>query len=520
MSAAEEIIESPQVARPRSVPILNQVLDFLSSVRFGVVQLCILVVLAMAGMLILQQNVEGFEAYYVSLTPAEKTVYGALGLFDIYHSWYFNAMLLLLSLNIILASIDHFPSAWKYLVKPKVTATRDWLLSQKQHAVLELSDNEAAAIEKIKSVFRANGFKPVVNQMTTKEYGVNSEGGRDFSVVLESKSTVVFGESGKINRLGAYVVHVALLTLFLGNFVFFTTSFDADVRMRPGETTDKIQLIKYNLDKKEKFDVKLPFTIECTDIQQTLINEGGSIDVTNTLDWRTEMKINDPAYGVTVAEASLNKPYTYRGYRFFQAQTIPIGNARNITLELTPQAGGDPIKVDIPRNGSTDLADGTKVDFTDFQPDFTFGSNGAPDTRSGEYNNPVAVLNVTPPGGDKIRVFAFAQKLADNIPVGAPKAGYKWRLIDFEKSPYAHVLSIKYDPYEASLIAWYFGGFGLVGALMFVFFFSHKRAWAQVVEKEDGTVEVVLAGDANRNNIAFADKFQKIADGLSQVQRG
>src|SRR3954449_9419557 len=119
MSAAEETIESPHVARPKSIPVLNQVLDFLSSVRFGVVQLCILVVLAMAGMLILQQNVEGFEAYYVSLTPAEKLVYGYLGLFDIYHSWYFNAMLLLLSLNIILASIDRFPSAWAYISKPK-----------------------------------------------------------------------------------------------------------------------------------------------------------------------------------------------------------------------------------------------------------------------------------------------------------------------------------------------------------------------------------------------------------------
>lgn len=127
-------------------------------------------------------------------------------------------------------------------------------------------------------------------------------------------------------------------------------------------------------------------------------------------------------------------------------------------------------------------------------------------------------MNVTPPGGDKIRVFAFAQKLADNVPVGAPKAGYKWRLVEFEKSPLAHVLSIKYDPYEASLIAWYFGGFGLVGALIFVFFFSHKRVWAQVVNKDDGTVEIVLAGDANRNNIAFGDKFSKIADDLRQKE--
>jgi len=71
---------------------------------------------------------------------------------------------------------------------------------------------------------------------------------------------------------------------------------------------------------------------------------------------------------------------------------------------------------------------------------------------------------------------------------------------------------------SASLIAWYFGGFGLVGALIFVFFFSHKRVWAQVTNRDDGTVEIVLAGDANRNNIAFGDKFNKIADDLRQKE--
>ena len=78
----------------------------------------------------------------------------------------------------------------------------------------------------------------------------------------------------------------------------------------------------------------------------------------------------------------------------------------------------------------------------------------------------------------------------------------------------AHVLSIKYDPFDASIIAWYFGGFGLVGALMFVFFLSHKRVWAHIEAKEDGTTEVVLSGEANRNQLAFQDKFKTIADDL------
>jgi len=102
--------------------------------------------------------------------------------------------------------------------------------------------------------------------------------------------------------------------------------------------------------------------------------------------------------------------------------------------------------------------------------------------------------------------------LADNMPVGAPKAGYKWRLSEFEKSPFAHILSIKYDPYNGAFIAWYFGGFGLCGALMFVFFFSHKRIWAHIETNEEGKTEVVLAGDANRSALAFDDKFKIIAN--------
>jgi len=513
MSAVEETIKSRPDTQRHSAPFLNRALDFLSSVRFGVFQLCILVVLAMAGMLVLQQNVQGFDAYYVSLTPAEKVVFGYLGLFDIYHSWYFNLVLLTLSLNIILASIDRFPSAWSYIRDPKKIATRDWLLAQPDNAVVDFdSSDEHDAAAKIKAIFEANGMKGSVSEVKSIEYGIDNDGRKDFSVVNNKTSTVVFGQMGQINRLGAYVVHVFLLTLFLGHFVALQTGFDADVRMIPGESTDEIQLIQFNLDKKEKFNVKLPFSMECTDIQQRLIDQNGSIDVNNTMDWRTQLKVTDPQYGEMIADVSLNSPLNYRGYRFFQAQTIPVGNARTIALDVTPQAGGQPIRANINRNGSTSLPDGTKVEFAEFLPDFAFGSDGKPDTKSGDYNNPVAVLNVTPPQGERLRVFAFAQKLADNIPVGAPKAGYKWRLAEFEKSPLAHILSIKYDPFSAAFIAWYIGGFGLIGALMFVFLFSHKRIWAQIEKNEDGTLSVVLGGDANRNRIAFGDKFKKIAD--------
>lgn len=516
MSAAEETIGAGRVGSAQ-VPIFDRVLNFFSSVRLGIVMLCVLVVLCMIGMLIVQQNVQGFDSYFASLTPAEKLVYGTLGFFDIYHSWYFNSLLLLLSLNILLASIDRFPSAWEYIKTPKVKATTEWLLSQKDHdSIGPLRIDEAKAAEKIREAFAAHGFVPRVTETESIAYGLDQDGNKNFNEIIRSKNTIVFGERGRLNRLGAYIVHVALLTLFLGHFVALRTGFDADVRMIPGDATDKIQMIQFDLDKKEKFDVQLPFTMTCTDIQQKLIDPKGSIDVTNTLDWRTQLKVEDPEYGTQIADVSMNKPFSYRGYRFFQAQTIPVGNARNISLDITPQSGGESVKLEIPRMGSAKLPDGTLVEYDQFLPDFSFNAQGDPDTRSGEYKNPVAVLNVTPPGGQRTRVFAFGSGIAENIPVGAPKLGYKWRLTEFEKSPFAHVLSIKYDPYNGAFIAWYFGGFGLIGALAFVFFFAHRRVWALIKRDESGQVEVILGGHSNRNQLAFEDKFKKLSSAVRE----
>jgi cytochrome c biogenesis protein len=527
MSAVEESIKTKEVSRPKAAPIVNQVLDFLSSVRFGIVLLCIMVFLSVLGMVFIQQNVQGFEASYALRTPAEKYVYGLLGLFDIYHSWYYIFLLLLLSLNIILASIDRFPSAWKYISEPKLTATRGWLLKQDQHEIVTLTgESEIDVSQQIRSALAHNGFSPRVTEETIESYAVDDEGKKDFSRTESKRLMFVFGENGKWNRLGAYLVHVFLLTLFLGHFVALQTGFDADIRLTPdtnpaiqrdfnvAQTTDAIQLIDINLDRQERYNVQLPFKITCTEIEQKLIDPNGSIEINNTLDWRTQIIIDDPQYGQTTADVSLNRPFTYRGYRFFQASAITMGSASTMTLELKPENGGEPVTVKLKRNETAELPDGTKIAYSTFVPDFIM-QGGQPSTRSGEYNNPAVVLDVTTPNGQSQKVFAFAAKLPENAPIAAPKAGYRWHLASYDKSPLAHVLSIKYDPFSAAFIAWYIGGIGLIFALIFVFFISHKRIWAMIEKKGGNEFEVVFGGNANRNNLAFGDKFKTIVDSLT-----
>jgi cytochrome c biogenesis protein len=528
MSAAEDTIKTSEIAKTKSPPIANQVLDFLSSVRFGIVLLCILVVLSMLGMLIIQQNVQGFDAFYATRTPAEKMIFGYLGLFDVYHSWYYIFLLGLLSLNIVLASIDRIPSAWKYISEPKLSATREFLLKQEQNAVVEtVGQDDKEIAEKIRNTFLQNGLSARITEETVTTYATDENGKKDFDKIESKNYLYVFGESGKWNRMGAYIVHVFLLILFMGHAVALITGFDADIRLTPdtnsqvlsefnvAQKTDTIQLIQFNLDKQERYNAQLPFTITCTEIEQKLIDQSSSIDISNTLDWRTQIKIDDPQYGTTIADVSLNKPFSYRGYRFFQASAITVGSASSMTLELAPEKEGEqPITVLLERNQTAELPNGTKIAYDNFLPDFIM-QGGQLATKSGEYNNPVAVLNVTPPNGETTRVFAFANKMPDNAPIAAPKAGYRWHLASYVKSPLAHVLSIKYDPFEAAFIAWYIGGFGLMGALCFVFFISHRRVWAMIEKKDDNNFEVILGGNTNRNNMAFQDKFNKIIESLN-----
>src|SRR5918912_3507718 len=165
MSAVEETkteVRVPQAPAGAEAPsFVTRALTFLSSVRLGVVLLVLLAAACMVGMLIVQQNVEGFDKYFADLTPAQKFLYGKLGFFDIYHAWYFNGLLLVLSLNIVLASIDRFPSAWTYISRKKLDASAHWLRGQEQSATVMLTQaaDAKAAAEQVASAFKENRLK-------------------------------------------------------------------------------------------------------------------------------------------------------------------------------------------------------------------------------------------------------------------------------------------------------------------------------------------------------------------------
>jgi cytochrome c biogenesis protein len=333
-------------------------------------------------------------------------------------------------------------------------------------------------------------------------------------VTEKDESTTLFAERGVWNRLGAYAVHVSLLTIFLGGFLTATRSQTGSMWITPGEASDQMLQQVFNIDHAttthavSQQKLQLPFQIEGLDIQQKLIDKAKFIDAGNTLDWLTRVKIKDET-GEREALIHLNNPYDYRGYRFFQASFQSLGSARTINLRVTPE-GGAPQDVQIPRNGEAKLSDGTRLFYAEFNPDFQIGRDGKPMIAAAEYNNPAARLEIIKPGGERREAWAFTEQFIQEIS-NAPflkssflnMGGYHFVLTDFEKVPHAHMLSIQHDP-GAGIV--YLGFTMLCLCLIGVFFFSHQRLWI-VVEGE----KVYLGGDANRNRLGFEDRVKRIA---------
>jgi cytochrome c biogenesis protein len=508
-AAAQAEVEKATTGDRQKPSGLNAVIDgflnLLSSVPFGIVLLVLLIIACMIGMLIQQQEIQSFPAYFAELTPAEKTVYGRLGFFDIYHAPYFHLLLLLLSLNIILASIDHFPASWSFISRKKLTASPTFAMAQKFKEKVELPQLDRQQLaERAAAAARKMRFKARVAEANDR--------------------TTIFAERGVWNRLGAYAVHVGLLTIFIGYFMT-SRGHTGSMPIRPNQKSDRIVKNEFNIDSATTEhainvrELQIPFTVECLDFQQKLINKNGSLDLGNTLDWLTTVRIHDPEKNqVTNAVIHMNTPYDYRGYRFFQASYNMPAIARVINLRVTPLGGGAPQEVTIKRGGEAKLADGTLLRYRGFHSNFEVGSDQkiAELTSSMSYQNPAANLEYVMPDGKRGQVWAFNEAYA-NMVANAPflkkfmeNDAHQFLLTDFERAPMLSVLSVQFDPGARVVYA----GFTILCMMLIaVFFFSHQRLWIVV---EDGNV--YLGGDANRNRLGFEDRAKKVAELIRQPQ--
>src|SRR6185295_6676204 len=156
--------------------------------------------------------------------------------------------------------------------------------------------------ERIAATWRKQGLRPRINK--------------------EAARVTVFAQRNVWNRFGAYVVHVALLTIFIGGFMTSRYGVGGQMELVPGESGSTFSTFENQLQGDQVKRAQMPFAVECTDLRQELIRPEGGLDVMNTIDWLSYIKITDNGKEVS-ALVHLNSPVDYRGYRFFQSSFTP-----------------------------------------------------------------------------------------------------------------------------------------------------------------------------------------------------
>jgi cytochrome c biogenesis protein len=545
------------VRTKKSESLVDKVLGVLSSVRFGIIMLSIVLICCMIGMFIMQVEVEDFPQYYAKLTPAQRTIYGKLDLFNIYHSKLFTLLLAITALNIILASIDRFPTAWQYVVKPKLKASPNFIRAQTFNHEANLKGDDQSLVPQIISTWRNQkeitsavnvarltaGF--ILGLLFISLYGLIEHSATfwilfipcvaasvlflvkglrfDVRVSEENGRKTIFGQMNSWNRLGAYIVHVALMFIFVGGFLTSQYGVSGMMEITPGETGNKFFTQQMNVDGPASGQATLPFNVECTDLQQKLIRPEGGLEATNTIDWLSYVKIKDGNFEKD-ALVHLNNPYDYKGYRLFQSKFTAFGFARSIVVRFEPTNGGEAREVTIPRNGSADVEGIGRVTYADFFPDFQIGEQGRPVSKSPDYHNPVAQLEIVLPDGKQRGALAFNPQMIETVlqETNNDKTGnhgenlllvngHKVILKEFEKAAMGHTLAVQYDPGRTPA---YIGFFLLCAALCGVFFFAHQRIWAVIEPVEKGS-KVYFGGNTNRNRQVFEGRFNSLVESVT-----
>ena len=105
--------------------------------------------------------------------------------------------------------------------------------------------------ENVRNVWRNHGFRAHINE--------------------ENKQVTVFAQRNAWNRLGAYVVHAALLTIFIGGFLTSRYGVGGAMEIQPGKTSNAFATREITVDGGRESQSSLPFQIECMDLEQKLI---------------------------------------------------------------------------------------------------------------------------------------------------------------------------------------------------------------------------------------------------------
>jgi cytochrome c biogenesis protein len=464
----------------KPVSLLRNSWQLVSSIKTGVVLLIAVVIVSAAGTLILQRPMTEPEEMQRAYSPQVLRVLDALGLTNVFHAWWFLALLVLVSLSIIAASIDRFPNAWRYYARPYRSTDESFRRAVAIKRQLPVA-SDAEGVRAAETALRKLGYKP--------------------ERVVTSNTQSVFAERGRISEMAVYIVHASLLLIFLGGIIDGVFGWNGFVSLVRGQQVTELAL-------RDGSSKTLPFAVRCDGAGQENYADG------SPKKWWSDLAVLESGREVLKKQIVVNDPLVYRGVRFYQASYGMTGDLDKLSLTAIPkQPGSHARDIELSLNQAVELDADTSVRLARFIPDYVV-SDGQVYSRSREPENPAAQLIVS------------SRKMAKDVDVWLPPipgfahnedSPYNFEPRDLQMT-YFTGLQVSHEPGQWAVWAGcLLMGLGLAAA----FYLVHTRIWAVTLRDDRGKSYLWIGGIANKNRSVFEEKFAALVRQVqTEIERG
>ncbi|PCD83910.1 cytochrome C biogenesis protein [Lysinibacillus fusiformis] len=458
--------------------IVDKIWNFFSSVKVGISLIIITLIAASIGTLLPQEfyvKASDMEkgAYYADVYGTFGKIYYTLGLSDLYSSWWFQILVGMLAVSIIIASLDRGIPLYKSLKNQRVKRHESFMKRQRIFGEGQITADAEETLDK------------VAQKMTEMRYSVRRDG------------SALLAEKGRFSRYGPYINHVGLIIFISGVMLRLVPGFyvDESIWVREGETRAITGMDGYFIENRD-------FILETHDnepqgeqVKQNVnvVAKNFQTDITlykqpkDAIPGDTENLEKVKDYSIRV-----NHPLKEDGYALYQMD-YRLNELKQMNFELINKASEKSLgKVEIDLTNPKkeyDLGNGSSVQILVYTPDFDGFENGEPQTKTSIPNNPAFLFKMTTPETPEGEV-SFVEIMQPPLePLGENQ--YRMKFAAAEMRDMSGITVRK----DSTIPILFVGGVIFMIGVVIGSYWNHRRLWLQV--EPDG--RVLMAAHVNKN---------------------
>jgi len=435
--------------------------DLFRSLKLTIFLLILLAILSILGTLITQNatSLEYIQRYGIGLYE----VLNFFNLFDMYHSWWFSAILILLVINLITCSMNRLPG----------------VLSQISRATgsEELKDAMLKTLPYVEKVRISTPVKEEEIRSCLKRWFKNPKR-------TEAESTVtLYSEKGRLSRLGVPITHLSILIILIGGLMGSIYGFKGFVNILEGETIDQM----YLRTRDEEIPKPLGFSVRCDDFKVTFYDLPGRKEK-HVREYKSLLSILENGKEILKRSVEVNHPLHYKGLAFYQSS---YGALNDVTLGIQWKEKKEKSLLKVLEGETVPIANSNSfLRVLKYSPQIHNLGEG------------VQVVFLKP--NQEPRAFWVIKGFPQ---FGQPRDTEFILTFEGVSSKEYTGLQVTKDP--GVWVVWA-GCALMVLGLIVSFFFSHQRVWVRIPKDSGG--EIVLAGSASKNRIGFEKTFGQLIE--------